>query len=64
MKKDFCASCNRLRVSAKGKLHLVYLVKRALYSPWLQNDEQQTELQQRLITALQVQTRTSLFASR
>ncbi|MEH8138460.1 GTP 3',8-cyclase MoaA [Gallibacterium anatis] len=52
--KDFCASCNRLRVSAKGKLHLCLFGEEGIdIRPWLQNDEQQTELQQRLITALQ-----------
>ncbi|MEH8093341.1 GTP 3',8-cyclase MoaA [Gallibacterium anatis] len=52
--KDFCASCNRLRVSAKGKLHLCLFGEEGIdIRPWLQNDEQQTELQQRLMAALQ-----------
>ncbi|OBW99743.1 GTP 3',8-cyclase MoaA [Gallibacterium genomosp. 1] len=52
--KDFCASCNRLRVSAKGKLHLCLFGEEGIdIRPWLQNDEEQTELQQRLMAALQ-----------
>ena len=47
--KDFCASCNRLRVSARGKLHLclfgdVGFDLRAL----LQHDDQQDELVARI----------------
>ncbi|KGQ50470.1 molybdenum cofactor biosynthesis protein A [Gallibacterium anatis] len=52
--KDFCASCNRLRVSAKGKLHLCLFGEEGIdIRPWLQKDEQQAELQQRLMAALQ-----------
>ena len=29
--KDFCASCNRLRVSSIGKLHLCCLAKKVAY---------------------------------
>ncbi|OBX10616.1 GTP 3',8-cyclase MoaA [Gallibacterium genomosp. 3] len=52
--KDFCASCNRLRVSAQGKLHLCLFGEEGIdIRQWLQDDDQQFELQQALITALQ-----------
>lgn len=43
--KDFCATCNRLRVSSQGKLRLC-LFGEEDYSlrPWLKEDEQQEEL--------------------
>ncbi|MFC0308490.1 GTP 3',8-cyclase MoaA [Gallibacterium trehalosifermentans] len=52
--KDFCASCNRLRVSALGKLHLCLFGEAGIdIRQWLQDDNQQFELQQQLIEALQ-----------
>lgn len=52
--KDFCASCNRLRISALGKLHLCLFGEEGIdIREWLQTDDQQAQLQQTLITALQ-----------
>ncbi|OBX08036.1 molybdenum cofactor biosynthesis protein A [Gallibacterium salpingitidis] len=52
--KDFCASCNRLRISALGKLHLCLFGEAGIdIREWLQTDDQQAQLQQTLITALQ-----------
>lgn len=51
---DFCQTCNRLRVSAHGKLHpclfsdINYDLRR-----WLQSDEQATELTQQIQNTLQ-----------
>lgn len=42
---DFCASCNRLRVSATGKLHLCLFGDGGIdLKPWLQDDAQKEEL--------------------
>ncbi|HQV03949.1 MULTISPECIES: GTP 3',8-cyclase MoaA [unclassified Novosphingobium] len=50
--RDFCASCNRLRVSAKGKLHLCLFGDFGIdLRPLLQHDTQLEELTDR-ITAL------------
>lgn len=47
--KDFCTSCNRLRVSATGKLHLCLFGNDGVdIRPLLQDDGQQDELQARL----------------
>lgn len=48
--KDFCKSCNRLRISAKGALHLC-LFGTGGYSlrEYLQHDEQMEELQDKII---------------
>ena len=47
--KDFCASCNRLRVSATGKLHLCLFGDAGIdLRPLLQQDGQIDELVQRL----------------
>lgn len=47
--KDFCASCNRLRVSATGKLHLCLFGDAGIdLRPLLQRDGQQDELVERL----------------
>ena len=47
--KDFCASCNRLRVSATGKLHLCLFGDGGIdLKPWLQDDTQKDELIVRL----------------
>ncbi|MBR9729322.1 GTP 3',8-cyclase MoaA [Shewanella intestini] len=47
--KDFCASCNRLRVSAKGKLHLCLFTENGLdLRDLLQDSSQKAELIERL----------------
>ena len=47
--KDFCKSCNRLRVSAKGKLHLCLFTESGIdLRDLLQSDDQQAELIERL----------------
>lgn len=48
--KDFCKSCNRLRVSAKGALHLC-LFGEGGYNlrEYLQSDDQQDELQEKIL---------------
>lgn len=52
--KNFCASCNRLRVSAKGKLHLCLFGEEGIeLRDLLQNDEQQSLLETRIFSALQ-----------
>lgn len=52
--KDFCADCNRLRVSAKGLLHLCLFGEEGTnIRDLLQQDWQQAELQHRLLSALQ-----------
>lgn len=51
---NFCASCNRLRVSAKGKLYLCLFGEEGIdLRDLLQSDEQQSLLQASLFTALQ-----------
>lgn len=51
--KDFCKSCNRLRMSAKGALHLC-LFGEGGYSVrhLLQSDEQQEELQEKIMALM------------
>lgn len=52
--KNFCASCNRLRVSAKGKLHLCLFGEEGIeLRDLLQSDEQQPLLEARIFSALQ-----------
>ncbi len=52
--KNFCASCNRLRVSAKGKLHLCLFGEEGItLRDLLQSDDQQLQLQARISSALQ-----------
>lgn len=47
--KDFCASCNRLRVSATGKLHLCLFGDAGIdLRPLLRRDDQRAELVERL----------------
>lgn len=47
--RDFCVSCNRLRVSATGKLHLCLFGDGGIdLKPWLQEDSQKEELISRL----------------
>lgn len=52
--KDFCRYCNRLRVSATGKLHLCLFGDDGVeLRDLLQNDDQQFLLQARLFSALE-----------
>lgn len=52
--KQFCADCNRLRVSANGKLHLCLFGEAGVdLRDLLQSDTQQTQLEARLKSALQ-----------
>jgi cyclic pyranopterin phosphate synthase len=47
--KDFCASCNRLRVSARGKLHLCLFGDAGIdLRPLLQDDSQHDALVARI----------------
>ncbi|WP_028116574.1 GTP 3',8-cyclase MoaA [Ferrimonas senticii] len=51
--KDFCASCNRLRVSSTGKLHLCLFTEAGIeLRDLLGSDQQQPELIARLHSAL------------
>lgn len=51
--KDFCKSCNRLRVSAKGKLHLCLFGEGGYdLREFLQSDCQKEELQARILRLL------------
>ncbi|EGQ8074737.1 GTP 3',8-cyclase MoaA [Vibrio vulnificus] len=55
--KDFCASCNRLRVSAKGKLHLCLFGDRGVeLRDLLQQDSQETALIERVQAELQTKS--------
>lgn len=48
--KDFCASCNRLRVSAKGRLHLCLFAQQGHdLMPWINHSEQLAEQVQQLL---------------
>ena len=52
--KNFCASCNRLRVSAKGKLHLCLFGEEGIeLRDLLRSDDQQSILRARIFSALQ-----------
>lgn len=52
--KNFCASCNRLRVSAKGKLYLCLFGEEGIeLRDLLRSDDQQSILQARIFSALQ-----------
>lgn len=52
--KNFCANCNRLRVSANGKLHLCLFGEEGIeLRDLLQSEEQQPLLQARIFAALQ-----------
>ncbi len=51
--KDFCKSCNRLRVSAKGALHLCLFGEGGyLLRHLLQSDDQIEELQDKILTLM------------
>lgn len=57
--RDFCTTCNRLRVSAQGKLHLCLFGDQGYdLRPWLQNDAQMEELVQVIQDALTHKTAT------
>lgn len=48
-RKDFCATCNRLRVTSTGQLRLcLFAEENQSLRPWLQNDNQKVELKERL----------------
>ncbi|MDO4429856.1 MAG: GTP 3',8-cyclase MoaA [Lonepinella koalarum] len=52
--KNFCTSCNRLRVSSKGKLHLCLFGEEGIdLRHLLQSDDQQVLLRSHLFSALQ-----------
>lgn len=47
--RDFCSTCNRLRVTSRGGLRLCLFAEGELaLRPWLARDEQKEELQRRL----------------
>lgn len=51
--KSFCASCNRLRISAKGKLHLCLFGEEGVdLRDLLQSDDDHVQLKARISTAL------------
>jgi cyclic pyranopterin phosphate synthase len=55
--KDFCESCNRLRVSAMGKLHLCLFGEHGIdLRDLLQGDEQENELIERIQAQLQTKS--------
>ncbi|EJV9311718.1 GTP 3',8-cyclase MoaA [Vibrio vulnificus] len=55
--KDFCTSCNRLRVSAKGKLHLCLFGDRGVeLRDLLQQDDQESDLIARIQSELQTKS--------
>ena len=57
--KDFCASCNRLRVSAIGNLHLCLFGESGVpLRDLLAHDDQQTELQARIARSLATKKQT------
>lgn len=56
---DFCSTCNRLRVSAQGKLHLCLFGEHGYdLRPWLQHDTQLPELVEVISQSLQHKTAT------
>lgn len=55
--KDFCASCNRLRVSARGELKLCLFGEGGInLRPYLQNANQIEELKSKILSALKFKT--------
>ena len=63
--KNFCQSCNRLRVSATGKLHLCLFGEEGIELRDLLTEEASVyQLQARLKAALQGKRRASLLAYR
>ncbi|GGX38070.1 GTP 3',8-cyclase MoaA [Saccharospirillum salsuginis] len=60
--KDFCASCNRLRISSTGKLHLCLFSDHGLdVRQWMQPDVDNTELQNKLVELLRFKAPTHLL---
>lgn len=59
MKKDFCATCNRLRVSSIGKLHLCLFGEGGVnLRDLLEDDTQQQALEARISAALREKKQT------
>lgn len=51
--KDFCKTCNRLRVSSRGDLHLCLFGEGGIsLRPYLQEDQQKEDLQERIVSLL------------
>ncbi|MDN4502411.1 GTP 3',8-cyclase MoaA [Alteromonadaceae bacterium BrNp21-10] len=50
--KDFCASCNRLRISSTGKLHLCLFADQGLELRQFMQEQDETALQQALVDLL------------
>jgi GTP 3',8-cyclase len=51
--KDFCKTCNRLRITARGKLMLCLFGESGYdLRPYLQHDDQQEELENAILSAL------------
>lgn len=60
--KDFCATCNRLRVSSVGKLHLCLFGDGGVsLRDLLQDDAQQYALEKRISDALREKSRPTSF---
>ncbi|MCU4674348.1 GTP 3',8-cyclase MoaA [Catenovulum sp. 2E275] len=60
--KDFCASCNRLRVSSLGQLHLCLFTEQGIdLRAFLQSDQQQQALIEKLQTSLAEKTPSHLL---
>lgn len=59
MKNDFCATCNRLRVSSIGKLHLCLFGEGGVnLRDLLEDDTQQQALEARISAALREKKQT------
>lgn len=57
--KNFCQSCNRLRISSIGKLHYCLFGDSAIdLRDLLQNQQQKVALQQRILASLQIKPET------
>jgi len=55
--KDFCKSCNRLRISANGKLHLCLFGQGGFsLREYLQNESQKEELKNRILELMKFKT--------
>lgn len=60
--KDFCLSCNRLRVSSTGKLHYCLFGDSAInLRDLLQNATQQKQLKERILSSLKIKPETHLL---
>ncbi len=63
--KDFCATCNRLRVSEQGKLQLCLFSEGGHdLRPWLQSDDQSAALLARIQECLQIKEQTHYLHDR